>query len=37
MTGLNGISAALDRDLAAMTELSQRIAEQMGGDVPAPE
>ncbi|MHA5020653.1 MupA/Atu3671 family FMN-dependent luciferase-like monooxygenase [Streptomyces sp. SD35] len=30
MTGLNGISAALDRDLAAMTELSQRIAEQMG-------
>ncbi|MEV8433436.1 MupA/Atu3671 family FMN-dependent luciferase-like monooxygenase [Streptomyces chartreusis] len=37
MTGLNGISAALDRDLAAMTELSQRIAEQMGGDAPAPE
>ncbi|WP_260608929.1 MupA/Atu3671 family FMN-dependent luciferase-like monooxygenase [Streptomyces sp. WAC 01325] len=34
MTGLNGISAALDRDLAAMTELSQRIAEQMGRDVP---
>ena len=30
MTGLNGISAALDQDLAAMTELSQRIAEQMG-------
>lgn len=36
MTGLNGISAALDRDLAAMTELSQRIAEQMGGGAPAP-
>lgn len=31
MTGLHGISAALDQDLAAMTELSQRIAEQMGG------
>ncbi|MFH0518385.1 MupA/Atu3671 family FMN-dependent luciferase-like monooxygenase [Streptomyces sp. M41] len=30
MTALNGISDALDRDLAAMTELSQRIAEQMG-------
>jgi glutamate-1-semialdehyde aminotransferase len=30
VTGLNGISAALDQDLAAMTELSQRIAEQMG-------
>lgn len=30
MTGLNGISAALDQDLAAMTELAQRIAEQMG-------
>ncbi|MFE6177203.1 MupA/Atu3671 family FMN-dependent luciferase-like monooxygenase [Streptomyces sp. NPDC056464] len=37
MTGLNGISAALDRDLAAMTELSQRIAEQMGADAPAPQ
>ncbi|WP_432196032.1 MupA/Atu3671 family FMN-dependent luciferase-like monooxygenase [Streptomyces sp. bgisy027] len=37
MTTLNGISAALDRDLAAMTELSQRIAEQMGGGAPAPE
>ncbi|MGI5423200.1 MupA/Atu3671 family FMN-dependent luciferase-like monooxygenase [Streptomyces sp. CA-179760] len=36
MTGLNGISAALDQDLAAMTELSRRIAEQMG-DTPAPE
>ncbi|WP_328419923.1 MupA/Atu3671 family FMN-dependent luciferase-like monooxygenase [Streptomyces sp. NBC_00443] len=31
MTGLHGISAALDQDLAAMAELSQRIAEQMGG------
>ncbi|WP_328336107.1 MupA/Atu3671 family FMN-dependent luciferase-like monooxygenase [Streptomyces violaceus] len=38
MTGLNGISAALDQDLAAMTELSQRIAEQMGGAAaPAPQ
>ncbi|WP_246101802.1 MupA/Atu3671 family FMN-dependent luciferase-like monooxygenase [Streptomyces cyaneus] len=37
MTGLNGISAALDRDLAAMTELSQRIAEQMGTDLHVPE
>ncbi|MFF7484975.1 MupA/Atu3671 family FMN-dependent luciferase-like monooxygenase [Streptomyces luteogriseus] len=37
MTGLNGVSAALDQDLAAMTELSQRIAEQMAGTVaPAP-
>lgn len=36
MTGLNGISAALDQDLAAMTELSRRIAEQMG-EAPAPE
>ncbi|MFF7313844.1 MupA/Atu3671 family FMN-dependent luciferase-like monooxygenase [Streptomyces sp. NPDC008137] len=35
MTGLNGISAALDQDLAAMTELSRRIAEQMG-ETPAP-
>lgn len=31
MTGLHGISAELDQDLAAMAELSQRIAEQMGG------
>ena len=38
MTGLNGISAALDQDLAAMTELSQRIAEQMGeAAAPAPQ
>ncbi|MDO0909463.1 amino acid adenylation domain-containing protein [Streptomyces sp. DT2A-34] len=38
MTGLNGISAALDRDLAAMTELSRRIAEQMGAaTAPVPE
>ncbi|MFC9679275.1 MupA/Atu3671 family FMN-dependent luciferase-like monooxygenase [Streptomyces sp. NPDC056948] len=38
MTGLNGISAALDQDLAAMTELSRRIAEQMGGTAaPAPQ
>ncbi|GHA54149.1 non-ribosomal peptide synthetase [Streptomyces purpurascens] len=37
MTGLKGISAALDQDLAAMTELSQRIAEQMGATAaPAP-
>ncbi|MGW6906307.1 MupA/Atu3671 family FMN-dependent luciferase-like monooxygenase [Streptomyces sp. NPDC054940] len=37
MTGLNGISAALDQDLAAMTELSQRIAEQIRmGDAGAP-
>jgi natural product biosynthesis luciferase-like monooxygenase protein len=28
--GLNGVSAALDRDLAAMAELSRRIDEQMG-------
>ncbi|GGW76507.1 non-ribosomal peptide synthetase [Streptomyces caelestis] len=34
MTGLNGISAALDRDLADMEELSQRIAEQMGAGTP---
>ncbi|MEY9996790.1 iturin family lipopeptide synthetase A [Streptomyces sp. V4I8] len=38
MNGLNGISAALDQDLAAMTDLAQRIAEQMGGAAaPAPE
>ncbi|WP_234333320.1 non-ribosomal peptide synthetase [Streptomyces viridochromogenes] len=38
MTGLNGISAALDQDLAAMTELAQHITEQMGGAAtPAPE
>ncbi|MDT0458780.1 amino acid adenylation domain-containing protein [Streptomyces sp. DSM 41527] len=37
MTGLNGVSAALDRDLAAMAELSQRIAEQMGAGAPAAE
>ncbi|MEU6332092.1 MupA/Atu3671 family FMN-dependent luciferase-like monooxygenase [Streptomyces sp. NPDC047049] len=37
MTGLNGVSAALDRDLAAMAELSQRIAEQMGVGAPAAE
>ncbi|CAL9326948.1 Glutamate-1-semialdehyde 2,1-aminomutase [Streptomyces sp. enrichment culture] len=39
MTGLNGISAALDRDLAAMAELSRRIADQMGtaaADAPEP-
>ncbi|MFI8166256.1 MupA/Atu3671 family FMN-dependent luciferase-like monooxygenase [Streptomyces sp. NPDC085931] len=28
--GLNGVSAAVDRDLAAMAELSRRISEQMG-------
>ncbi|MFJ8630689.1 MupA/Atu3671 family FMN-dependent luciferase-like monooxygenase [Streptomyces sp. NPDC093568] len=37
MSGLHGISAALDRDLAVMNELSQRIAEQMGVDAPAAE
>ncbi|EPJ42605.1 putative Linear gramicidin synthase subunit C [Streptomyces afghaniensis 772] len=37
MSGLNGISAALDRDLAAMEELSQRIAEQIGAGAPDPE
>ncbi|WP_223268211.1 non-ribosomal peptide synthetase [Streptosporangium nondiastaticum] len=31
MTGLEAASAALDQDLAAMTELSRRIAEQIGG------
>ncbi|MEU0110930.1 MupA/Atu3671 family FMN-dependent luciferase-like monooxygenase [Streptomyces sp. NPDC006251] len=30
MSALNGISAALDQDLAAMAELSRRIADQMG-------
>ncbi|CAL9342402.1 Glutamate-1-semialdehyde 2,1-aminomutase [Streptomyces sp. enrichment culture] len=35
--GLNGVSAALDRDLAAMAELSRRISEQMGTAAPAPE
>ncbi|CAM5623541.1 Natural product biosynthesis luciferase-like monooxygenase protein/amino acid adenylation domain-containing protein OS=Streptomyces violarus OX=67380 GN=FHS41_007359 PE=4 SV=1 [Streptomyces violarus] len=37
MSGLNGISAALDRDLAAMEELSQRIARQIGDGTPDPE
>ncbi|GAA2416243.1 MupA/Atu3671 family FMN-dependent luciferase-like monooxygenase [Streptomyces coeruleofuscus] len=37
MSGLNGISAALDRDLAAMEELSQRIARQIGDGTPGPE
>jgi natural product biosynthesis luciferase-like monooxygenase protein/amino acid adenylation domain-containing protein len=37
VSGLNGISAALDDDLAAMEELSQRIAEQMGAGTPGPE
>ncbi|MEU0386619.1 MupA/Atu3671 family FMN-dependent luciferase-like monooxygenase [Streptomyces chartreusis] len=37
MSGLNGISAALDHDLAAMEELSQRIAEQIGASAPDPE
>ncbi|MFC5147659.1 MupA/Atu3671 family FMN-dependent luciferase-like monooxygenase [Streptomyces aureoversilis] len=31
MTGLDAASAALEQDLAAMTELSRRIAEQIGG------
>ncbi|MFG2530785.1 MupA/Atu3671 family FMN-dependent luciferase-like monooxygenase [Streptomyces sp. NPDC048516] len=37
MTGLNGVRAALDQDLAAMAELSRRIAEQMGAGAPAVE
>ncbi|MDQ0753852.1 iturin family lipopeptide synthetase A [Streptomyces africanus] len=37
MSGLNGISAALDHDLAAMEELSLRIAEQIGAGTPEPE
>ncbi|WP_244204291.1 MupA/Atu3671 family FMN-dependent luciferase-like monooxygenase [Streptomyces africanus] len=37
MSGLDGISAALDHDLAAMEELSQRIAEQIGAGAPDPE
>ncbi|MFF3332853.1 MupA/Atu3671 family FMN-dependent luciferase-like monooxygenase [Streptomyces sp. NPDC002888] len=37
MTGLNGVSEALGRDLAAMEELSRRIAEQLGGEAPATE
>ncbi|CAM5284486.1 MupA/Atu3671 family FMN-dependent luciferase-like monooxygenase [Streptomyces abikoensis] len=31
MSGLDAASAALEKDLAAMTELSRRIAEQIGG------
>ncbi|MEV4925828.1 MupA/Atu3671 family FMN-dependent luciferase-like monooxygenase [Streptomyces roseoverticillatus] len=31
MTGLDAASAALEQDLAAMTELSRRISEQIGG------
>ncbi|MFI0908671.1 MupA/Atu3671 family FMN-dependent luciferase-like monooxygenase [Streptomyces sioyaensis] len=34
MTGLNGLSEALDRDLTAMAKLSQRIAEQLGAEAP---
>ncbi|MFI9627926.1 MupA/Atu3671 family FMN-dependent luciferase-like monooxygenase [Streptomyces sp. NPDC052042] len=37
MTGLEGLSAALDRDLAAMAELSRRIATQMGAAAPSAE
>ncbi|MFD9907830.1 MupA/Atu3671 family FMN-dependent luciferase-like monooxygenase [Streptomyces sp. NPDC059063] len=39
MTELGTVSAAVDQDLAAMAELSQRIAQQMGTapDAPAPE
>ncbi|OUD03711.1 non-ribosomal peptide synthetase [Streptomyces swartbergensis] len=37
MSGLNGISAELDRDLAAMEELSQRITEQIGEGTPDPD
>ncbi|UFQ15312.1 MULTISPECIES: non-ribosomal peptide synthetase [Streptomyces] len=32
----HSVSAAVDEDLAAMAELSRRIAEQMGGPAPAP-
>ncbi|MFG2133721.1 MupA/Atu3671 family FMN-dependent luciferase-like monooxygenase [Streptomyces sp. NPDC048751] len=35
MTGLNGVSEALGRDLAAMEALSRRIAEQLGTEAPA--
>ncbi|MGC5039830.1 MupA/Atu3671 family FMN-dependent luciferase-like monooxygenase [Streptomyces sp. DT190] len=36
--GLSGVSAALERDLAAMADLSRRITEQMGAAAaPAPE
>ncbi len=37
MTGLNDVSEALARDLAAMEDLSRRIAEQMGTEAPAPD
>ncbi|MET9764612.1 MupA/Atu3671 family FMN-dependent luciferase-like monooxygenase [Streptomyces sp. NPDC006372] len=36
MTRLSGISAALDQDLAAMADLSQRITEQMQGGTGTP-